>query len=65
MKQKIVYIVLLAVALYLPASSKECVKVFKHAVTEKLLQVKEKATDETAEINSMPASPFSGLLLKL
>jgi hypothetical protein len=65
MKQKIIYIVFFTAAIYLPASSKECGKLFNCAVKESLLKEKEKAAAESEEMSSLPASPFSKLLLKL
>ncbi|MEP7278531.1 MAG: hypothetical protein ABI813_07815 [Bacteroidota bacterium] len=64
MKQKIIYIVFLVMGMYLPAISKECVPVFKQVIVKNILPASEKrAADE--EISSLPASPFSKLLLRL
>ena len=63
MKQKIVYIVLLVAGLYLPASSKECAKCFKPAVTAVTIQVKVKVVEE--EVVGLPVSPFSRLFFNL
>jgi len=65
MKQKTIYCVLLAAALYLPASSKECAKVLKEAAGENLLQVKQETVVETEAISIWPVSPFSRLLFNL
>jgi hypothetical protein len=65
MKQKLIYTVLLIMAMYLPASSKECAKVFKQAAAENLLPVKQESSVETEEITGLPASPFSQLLFNL
>jgi hypothetical protein len=65
MKQKLIYTVLLIIAMYLPASSKECAKVFKQAAAGNTLPVKQKASVETGEITALPASPFSRLLFNL
>ena len=68
MKQKIIYIVLFIAAMYLPASSKECAKVIKCAVTESLVQIKAKVApgaSEVQEASASPVSPFSRLLFNL
>jgi len=64
MKQKLIYTVLLIMAVYLPASSKECAKVFKQATVENLLPVKQESSVDK-EITGLPASPFSSLLFNL
>jgi hypothetical protein len=68
MKQKIIYFVLLVIAMYLPASSKECAKILKCVVTESLVQMKEKARPEVSVVKdeaALPVSPFSRLLFNL
>jgi hypothetical protein len=65
MKQKIIYLVLLVTAMYLPASSKECAKVFKCVGTESVIQVPKKTSFEINEEAALPVSPFNRLLFNL
>jgi len=65
MKQKMIYIVLLMIAIQLPASSKECGKVLNCAVTESLLRAREKTSVVVEEPGVLSASPFSRLLFNL
>ena len=65
MKQKMIYIVLLIVSMYLPASSNECSKIFQKIVPAGILQVAKKPSAAVEEINSLPVSPFSKLLINL
>jgi len=65
MKQKVVYCVLLATAVYMPASSKECGKFCKQVTVETVLHAKNKGPVELEEISVLPASPFSRLFLNL
>jgi hypothetical protein len=65
MKQKLIYSIVLVVAVYLPAASKECGKICRPAVMATALQEKQKPGIGTEEITALPASPFSRLLFNL
>ncbi len=64
MKQKIIIVVLLAAAMYLPVGSKECGKSISCPQAQAKIKT-EKAAEITEELSSFPASPFSRSLLNL
>ncbi|HTE10587.1 MAG TPA: hypothetical protein VK645_06445 [Chitinophagaceae bacterium] len=65
MKQKIIYAVIVVVSMHLPASSKECAKIFLRTMPEKTRKVVEKPAVAAEEISHLPVSVFSKLVFKL
>ena len=63
MKQKMIYIVLLAAGIYMPAPSKECGKVCLGVEMKQLAPVpvlqKKKPAVAAEDISSIPASPLT------
>ena len=66
MKQKMIYLVLLLAAMYLPASSRECGKVSKCTIGESAVpQPAKKISHEVMEEAALPVSPFGRLPFNL
>jgi len=65
MKQKIIYIVLLIVCMYFPATSRECGKVLQSVVPANALAMIKKPMASAEPDSNLPVSLFSKLLLKL
>jgi hypothetical protein len=65
MKQKIIYAVIVIVSMHLPASSKECAKIFQRVMPEKTLKLVEKPAVAAEEISHLPVSVFSKLIFNL
>ena len=65
MKQKIICAVIVIVSMHLPASSKECAKIFQRMVPEKALKVVEKPAVAAEEASHLPVSVFSKLVFNL
>ncbi|MEO5681410.1 MAG: hypothetical protein ABIQ88_02150 [Chitinophagaceae bacterium] len=66
MKQKTIYIVLVIISMYLPASSNECGKITQAVIIENMEETAVQATAVSAEeTDVLPVSPFSRLLFNL
>ena len=65
MKQKIIYIVLLIVCMYFPASSKECGKVLQTVLPVRAMELATKPASAAEQVSSLPVSLFSKLICKL
>ncbi|HMC87470.1 MAG TPA: hypothetical protein VKI61_18230 [Chitinophagaceae bacterium] len=66
MKQKMIYLVFLVMAMNFPASSKECAKISKCRSVKAVLEVQKKAAAvEISEETALPASPFSAVHLNM
>jgi hypothetical protein len=65
MKQKLIYLVILAAAFSLPASSRECGKLSCCPLTLHAVPEKSKTLVKMEETDAMPDSPFSRLLFNL
>lgn len=65
MKQKLIYLVILTVALNLPAGSRECGKLSCCPVAVNSIPEKAKTLVKIEEMDAAPASPFSRLLFNL
>lgn len=59
MKQKVIYLVFLVMAMYFPASSKECAKISKCGSVKAVLEVQKKEKVELSAETGLPASPLS------
>ena len=65
MKQKIIYIVLLIVCMYFPASSRECGKVLQTVLPAGALDLAKKSANAAEPVSNLPVSLFSKLIVKL
>jgi hypothetical protein len=65
MKQKMICLVLVVIAMYLQASPKECAKICSHMATESGSQTTKKAVEETKEEAALPVSPLSRMVFNL
>ncbi|HTL09003.1 MAG TPA: hypothetical protein VL307_12115 [Chitinophagaceae bacterium] len=65
MKQKFLYLVLLVLGMYLPASSEECSSMIKKAMPACCLRVVEKPVAAADDLPTLPLSLFSKLMIKL
>ena len=65
MKQKTIYIVLLIVCMYFPASSRECGEAVPAAVPVAIMDLAKKPAVAEEPVINLPLSLFSKLIVKL
>jgi len=65
MKQKCIYLVLLVVGMYFPASSEECSSMIKKVVPTCCLKKLAKPVVVADDLAALPLSLFSKLMIKL